>query len=173
MPAAFEPPWPAGQNPPGRPQRIEDEFGTYEFAEINAYGDTTHTFVDRSRYNGYLCAGILAHRPRSIQPRLVSPGRSQGHRPRRRQRRGGQDGRLGRLLQQDHGFLGHGQLRRQGYQHRVLGTDVQGCRRRPRPDQVSDQRAGQEPARSQIDEFLRVLRRAGRAAHRHGHRRHH
>ena len=42
-------------------------------------------------------------------------------------------------------LLAAGQLRRQGHQHRVLGPDVEGGAERPRPDQVPDQRAGQEP----------------------------
>src|SRR5205085_5615504 len=32
------------------PQAAEDEHGTYEFATIRAYGDTTHTFVNHDRY---------------------------------------------------------------------------------------------------------------------------
>ena len=90
--------------------------------------------------------GIQAARPRSLQPPHVPSGRPEGHRPHRRQRRGRQDGRLGRLLQQGHGLLAAGQLRRQGHQHRILGSDVEGGRRWTRPDQVPDQRAGQEPA---------------------------
>ena len=42
------------------------------------------------------------------------------------------------------GFSQLDQLRRQGHQHRVLGPDVEGGAGRHRPDQVSDQRAGQE-----------------------------
>jgi 4-hydroxyphenylpyruvate dioxygenase len=34
------------------PQGVEDENGVYQFATIAAYGDTTHTFVNRDRYHG-------------------------------------------------------------------------------------------------------------------------
>src|SRR6184192_939147 len=34
------------------PTLLEDESGVYEFAVIRAYGDTTHTFVNRDRYRG-------------------------------------------------------------------------------------------------------------------------
>jgi 4-hydroxyphenylpyruvate dioxygenase len=49
VPAAFECAVARGAKPARPPQTIEDEFGAYEFAEIRAYGDTTHTLVDRSR----------------------------------------------------------------------------------------------------------------------------
>ena len=50
--AAFECAVARGAKPATPPQTIEDEFGVYEVAEIGAYGDTTHAFVDRSRYKG-------------------------------------------------------------------------------------------------------------------------
>ncbi len=31
------------------PRAIEDQYGVYECATIRAYGDTTHTFVNRDR----------------------------------------------------------------------------------------------------------------------------
>src|SRR4029079_12517086 len=34
------------------PTAQEDEFGTFESATIRAYGDTTHSFVNRDRYRG-------------------------------------------------------------------------------------------------------------------------
>ena len=34
-----------------------DENGTVRFATIQTYGDVTHTFVDRSRYNGPFLPG--------------------------------------------------------------------------------------------------------------------
>src|SRR5947209_7633989 len=34
------------------PERLEDEFGVLEVSAIATYGDTLHTFVDRSRYGG-------------------------------------------------------------------------------------------------------------------------
>jgi len=41
------------------PTLLEDEFGVYEFAAIKAYGDTTHTFVNRDRYRGVFAPGYL------------------------------------------------------------------------------------------------------------------
>ena len=39
------------------PTLLEDENGVYEYASIHAYGDVTHSFVDRSRYNGVFRPG--------------------------------------------------------------------------------------------------------------------
>src|SRR4051812_13640750 len=39
------------------PTALEDEFGVYEYATIRAYGDTTHTFVNRDRYRGVFSPG--------------------------------------------------------------------------------------------------------------------
>jgi 4-hydroxyphenylpyruvate dioxygenase len=40
------------------PALAEDEFGVYESATILAYGDTTHTFVNRDRYRGVFAPGF-------------------------------------------------------------------------------------------------------------------
>jgi 4-hydroxyphenylpyruvate dioxygenase len=40
------------------PRAVEDEFGVYEYASIRAYGDTTHTFVNRDRYHGAFAPGF-------------------------------------------------------------------------------------------------------------------
>ncbi len=39
------------------PTVVEDENGAYEFASIQAYGDTTHSFVNRDRYRGVFVPG--------------------------------------------------------------------------------------------------------------------
>jgi 4-hydroxyphenylpyruvate dioxygenase len=39
------------------PTLLEDENGVYEYATIKAYGDTTHTFVNRDRYRGIFAPG--------------------------------------------------------------------------------------------------------------------
>lgn len=39
------------------PTALEDEHGVYEYATIRAYGDTTHTFVNRDRYKGVFAPG--------------------------------------------------------------------------------------------------------------------
>jgi 4-hydroxyphenylpyruvate dioxygenase len=41
------------------PTLHEDEFGVYEFATIRAYGDTTHSFINRDRYRGVFAPGYL------------------------------------------------------------------------------------------------------------------
>jgi 4-hydroxyphenylpyruvate dioxygenase len=56
--AAYECAVARGARPAKAPQTIEDEFGKYEIAEIGAYGDTTHAFVDRSRYKGVFAPGF-------------------------------------------------------------------------------------------------------------------
>ena len=56
--AAFDRAVARGAKPARPPQTIEDEFGVYEIAEIKAYGDTTHAFVDRSRYKGVFAPGF-------------------------------------------------------------------------------------------------------------------
>ncbi len=45
------------------PTTIEDEHGTYHFATIRAYGDTTHTFVNRDQYKGVFAPGFKAIDP--------------------------------------------------------------------------------------------------------------
>ena len=44
------------------PQDVTDEHGTVRIAAIAAYGDTRHTLVDRSRYNGPYLPGYVARR---------------------------------------------------------------------------------------------------------------
>lgn len=39
------------------PYEESDEFGTVRMAVIATYGDTTHTFIDRSNYKGWFLPG--------------------------------------------------------------------------------------------------------------------
>lgn len=39
------------------PTLLQDQHGVYEFASIKAYGDTTHTFLNRDRYRGVFAPG--------------------------------------------------------------------------------------------------------------------
>lgn len=39
------------------PALLEDDHGVYEFASIRAYGDTTHSFINRDRYKGVFAPG--------------------------------------------------------------------------------------------------------------------
>ena len=66
---------------------------------IRAYGDTTHSFVNRDRYRGVVRPRLPAARRRTATARALHPvGRADGHRPHRRQRRRRQDERVGRVL---------------------------------------------------------------------------
>ena len=47
---------------------LEDQFGVFEFATIRAYGDTTHTFVNRDRYNGAFAPGFDPIDPSRYNP---------------------------------------------------------------------------------------------------------
>jgi 4-hydroxyphenylpyruvate dioxygenase len=51
------------------PTKLEDDKGIYEFATIRAYGDTTHTFVNRDKYQGVFMPGF-----QEIDPARYSPG---------------------------------------------------------------------------------------------------
>lgn len=43
------------------PYTLEDDFGKVTLARVAAYGDTVHTFVDRSRYSGPYLPGYVAY----------------------------------------------------------------------------------------------------------------
>jgi 4-hydroxyphenylpyruvate dioxygenase len=51
------------------PQALEDPHGVYEYATIRAYGDTTHSFVNRDRYRGIFAPGY-----EPLDPDRYSPG---------------------------------------------------------------------------------------------------
>jgi 4-hydroxyphenylpyruvate dioxygenase len=55
------------------PSAIEDENGVFESASIRAYGDTTHTFVNRSRYKGIFAPGYKALDADRYHPRTFRP----------------------------------------------------------------------------------------------------
>jgi 4-hydroxyphenylpyruvate dioxygenase len=55
------------------PSAVEDHDGVYEFASIRAYGDTTHAFVNRSRYRGIFAPGYKALDPGRYSPRTFHP----------------------------------------------------------------------------------------------------
>lgn len=50
------------------PVAHEDEHGVFESATIRAYGDTTHTFVNRDRYRGGFAPGFKAIDPARYSP---------------------------------------------------------------------------------------------------------
>src|SRR5205823_5323389 len=55
------------------PTLLEDEFGVYEYATIKAYGDTTHTFVNRDRYRGAFAPGYRPLEADRYSPRTFDP----------------------------------------------------------------------------------------------------
>jgi 4-hydroxyphenylpyruvate dioxygenase len=55
------------------PTRLEDEFGVYEYATIRAYGDTTHSFVNRDRYKGVFAPGFKQIDPDRYSPSTFRP----------------------------------------------------------------------------------------------------
>ncbi len=56
-----------------RPQTLEDDSGAYDIAEIHAYGDTTHAFVNRSRYRGVFAPGFKPLDADRYSPRTFHP----------------------------------------------------------------------------------------------------
>jgi len=50
------------------PTKLDDENGVYEYAAIRAYGDTTHSFVNRDHYKG-----VFAPRFKKLDPDRYSP----------------------------------------------------------------------------------------------------
>jgi 4-hydroxyphenylpyruvate dioxygenase len=56
-----------------QPTLLEDEHGVYEFATIRAYGDTTHSFVNRDRYHGVFAPGYQPLDPDRYSPRTFHP----------------------------------------------------------------------------------------------------
>src|SRR4051812_1961062 len=58
VPAAFAEAVRRGATAVAAPTALEDDFGVYETATIRAYGDTTHSFVNRDRYRGVFAPGF-------------------------------------------------------------------------------------------------------------------
>ena len=154
------------------PHDVTDEHGTVRLAGIAAYGDTVHTLVDRSRYDGVYLPGYVprtstfAKRPGAAQADLPGPG------PRGRQRPAGRDGPVGRLLQPGDGLHQHGRVHRRRHRHRLLRADEQGGGQRQPPGEVPAERAGGRQAEEPDRRVPGVLRRPGRPAPGAGHQRH-
>jgi 4-hydroxyphenylpyruvate dioxygenase len=55
------------------PEALEDEHGVFETASIRAYGDTTHTFVNRDRYKGVFAPGFKPIDPERYQEKTARP----------------------------------------------------------------------------------------------------
>ncbi len=80
----------------------KDDYGKVKLAAIATYGETIHTFVERQDYQGVFLPG---YRPIATNvPRRARPAGLARHRPRRGQRRTGQNERVGGLLRAHHGL---------------------------------------------------------------------
>src|SRR5262249_6588854 len=73
--AAFEEATRRGAVGVTRPTLLEDEHGVYEYATIKAYGDTTHSFVNRDRYRGIFAPGYKPIEPDRYRPGTSPPDR--------------------------------------------------------------------------------------------------
>jgi 4-hydroxyphenylpyruvate dioxygenase len=62
-----------GATPVKQPEALEDEFGVFETATIKAYGDTTHTFINRDRYRGVFAPGFKPIDPERYSPSTARP----------------------------------------------------------------------------------------------------
>jgi 4-hydroxyphenylpyruvate dioxygenase len=62
-----------GATPVRPPEALEDEHGVFETATIKAYGDTTHTFVNRDRYRGVFSPGFTPIDPDRYDPATRHP----------------------------------------------------------------------------------------------------
>jgi 4-hydroxyphenylpyruvate dioxygenase len=71
--AAFHAAVARGAKPAAPPRTLEDELGSYDCAEIQAYGDTTHTFVNRTRYHGVFAPGFQPLDADRYSPRTFHP----------------------------------------------------------------------------------------------------
>ncbi len=73
VPAAFETAVERGASAVAEPLRQEDENGVIVTASIRAYGDTTHTFVNRDNYRGVFAPGFKPIDPERYDPRTFHP----------------------------------------------------------------------------------------------------
>ena len=69
VPAAYGAALERGATGVSAPVQLEDDHGVYESATIRAYGDTTHSFVNRDRYHGVFAPGY-----EPLEPDRYSPG---------------------------------------------------------------------------------------------------
>jgi 4-hydroxyphenylpyruvate dioxygenase len=71
--ATFEATVARGATPVSPPQALEDEYGVFETATIKAYGDTTHSFINRDRYRGVFAPGFKPIDPDRYNPASFHP----------------------------------------------------------------------------------------------------
>ena len=121
------------------PSDLYDEHGTVRLADIAAYGDTVHRFVDRADYDGPFLPGYVAtpHGGDPAHARLLAGidhvvGNVE---------LGAMD-RWVKYYEDVFGMTRAHPLLRRGDLDRVLGADVEGRDERRRAGEVPDQRAG-------------------------------
>jgi 4-hydroxyphenylpyruvate dioxygenase len=68
VPAAYEEVLRRGAVGVTPPTLLEDESGVYEYATFKAYGDTTHSFINRDRYRGIFAPGYEPLDPDRYSP---------------------------------------------------------------------------------------------------------
>ncbi len=154
------------------PHDVSDEHGTVRMAAIATYGETRHTLVDRSKYDGPYLPGYVA--------RGTTVTRAEGHPKRLFQAIDHCVGNveLGKMdewvtfYNKVIGLHQHGGVHRRRHRHRLLRADVQGRRQRQPPREVPAQRAGGREEEVADRRVPRVLRRRRLPAHRAGHQRH-
>ena len=66
----------AGATVVREPEDVTDEHGTVRVAAIATYGDTVHSLIDRSRYDGPYLPGYVARVPDLGEARTDSPSGS-------------------------------------------------------------------------------------------------
>ena len=156
------------------PTLLEDEYGVYECATIRAYGDTTHSFVNRDRYRGVFAPGYEPLDPDRYSPAPSTPSAWRRSTTSSATSKKGKMNEWVEFYEQGAGLHAARPLRRQGHQHRVLGPDVEGGAERQRAGSSSRSTSRPQAKRPLADRGVpALLRRPRRAAHRHGHRRHH
>jgi 4-hydroxyphenylpyruvate dioxygenase len=148
------------------PREEADEHGKVVLATIATYGETVHTFVERGEYTGPFLPGYAARSREAGDVGLLAIDHIVGN------------VELGHmqewveLLRARLRHDGDAALLRRGDLDGVLRADVQGRHGRQGPREVPDQRARRGQAQVTDRRVPRVLRRAGRAAHRRRHPRH-
>jgi 4-hydroxyphenylpyruvate dioxygenase len=73
VPGAFDEAVKRGAKPVKPPEALEDEHGVFETASILAYGDTTHSFINRDRYRGVFAPGYKPMDPERYQEKTARP----------------------------------------------------------------------------------------------------
>ncbi len=150
------------------PRLARDDQGTARLAAVAAYGDTTHSLVERDGYRGAFLPG---YEPFDLDVTTGAAGRAHRHRPRRGQRRGGPARRVGRLVPRRLRVRRAAALLAGRHLHRVLGAAID-RRVEPRTHRAADQRAGPRPAQEPDRGVPRLLPQPRRAARGDDHRRH-